>query len=477
MSDQVKALLIEDDPALSKVVSGALTDEGIQCSTASRADEGIRLLQADSYDVVISDIQLPGNMDGLSLVQELHRKDPRLPIILTTAYGTSSIAIEATKRGAFDYLQKPFQIPELVSLIEKGAKCRRMAEERVSMGKVSSNGHRALVGNSRRMQQVYTEIGRVAPSPVNVMIRGESGAGKELVARAVYQHSDREDGPFIAVNCLAIPETLLESELFGHEKGAFTGADSRKIGRFEQANHGTIFLDEIGDMTPSTQGKLLRVLEDRCIQRLGGRESIPIDVRIIAATHVDLEQAVADGSFRRDLYYRLRVVMIQLPSLKERGEDIPVLADYFIKRHGAALGFPNSTIEKDAVELLQKHPWPGNVRELENVIREAILLARDYPICSEHLLFSLSTDEIIENAEEASSWGLGHWVADKLKELEGCREGYEMILDEVESEIFAQALRQANFNKAKMARFLKISRPTAYEKLRKHGLQPTQEAA
>src|SRR5262249_29679276 len=257
-------------------------------------------------NVVITDLRLPG-IDGLELVRQLHAAQPRLPIILITAFGTTETAIEATKLGAYDYLLKPFDMPHMIDLVRKAAASNRMMSEPVILGE-PGQAREAIVGRSPSMQAIYKEIGRIASKPISVLIRGETGTGKELIARAIYQHSERAEAPFIAINCAAIPETLLESELFGHERGAFTGAESRRIGRFEQANHGTIFLDEIGDMTPNTQVKLLRVLQERTLQRLGGQETIAVDVRVICATHRDLDAAIRERLFREDLFYRLNVV-------------------------------------------------------------------------------------------------------------------------------------------------------------------------
>ncbi len=269
---------------------------------------------------------MPG-LNGLELVRELHAARPRLPILMMTAHGTTETAIEATQSGAYDYLLKPFEMPEL---LESGRAGRRRQPAHVRAGAARRTGpaRAAIVGNSRAMQSIYKEIGRIAAKPVSVLIRGETGTGKELIARAIYQHSDRANAPFVAINCAAIPETLLESELFGHERGAFTGAESRRIGRFEQADQGTIFLDEIGDMTPGTQVKLMRVLQEKSLQRLGGKETIPVDVRVIAATHRDLEAAIRQNQFREDLYYRISVVVLNLPPLRERKEDIPDLVRF-----------------------------------------------------------------------------------------------------------------------------------------------------
>jgi len=296
MPSAAKILLIEDDPGIVMTLRRVLTGEGHETLVETRGDSGLIRARAEEFDVVLTDMKLPG-LNGLELVRELHGAKPRLPIILITAHGTTETAIEATKAGAYDYLLKPFEIPELIGLVQKAVASRRLMTEPVDVG-VPGEARDALIGNSRLMQSIYKEIGRIASKPINVLIRGETGTGKELIARAIYQHSERARTPFIAINCAAIPETLLESELFGHERGAFTGAETLRIGRFEQADHGTIFLDEIGDMTPGTQIKLLRVLQEKCLQRLGGKPTIPVDVRVLAATHRDLEQAIKTKQFR-----------------------------------------------------------------------------------------------------------------------------------------------------------------------------------
>src|SRR5437667_10642932 len=306
-------------------------------------------------------MKLPG-LGGLDLVRELHGIQPRLPIILITAHGTTETAIEATKAGAYDYLLKPFEIPELIGLVQKAVASRRLMTEPADVG-TPAEARDALIGNSRLMQSIYKAIGRIESKPINVLIRGETGTGKELIARAIYHHSERARAPFIAINYAAIPETLLESELFGHERGAFTGAETLRIGRFEQADHGTIFLDEIGDMTPGTQVKPMRVLQEKCLQRLGGKETVPVDVRVVAATHRDLETAIQQKQFRQDLCYRLSVVVITLPPLRERREDLPDLVRYFLQKHGPDLGNAKPSIHPDAIEFLQTQTWPGNVRE------------------------------------------------------------------------------------------------------------------
>ncbi|MCI0537428.1 MAG: sigma-54 dependent transcriptional regulator [Verrucomicrobiales bacterium] len=325
-ANAVNILLIEDDARAAVSLEKLLRSEGYTVALSPRGDEGFARAQSENYDVVITDLRLPG-IDGLELVRRLHAIKPRLPIVLMTAFGTTETVIEATKRGAFEYLIKPFEMEDLLEVTAKAVASARLMSAPVDLGEAGSAGE-AIVGNSRVMQEVCKEIGRVADKSLAVLIRGETGTGKELVARAIYQHSVRADKPFIAVNCAAIPETLLESELFGHERGAFTGAESRRIGRFEQADGGTLFLDEIGDMSAFTQAKLLRVLQEKCIQRVGGKETIPVDVRIIAATHRDLEQAIREKQFREDLFYRLSSFVIHLPPLRNRLEDIPDLVRY-----------------------------------------------------------------------------------------------------------------------------------------------------
>jgi len=325
------------------------------------------------------------------------------------------------------------------------------------------------------MQTVFKEIGRLAAKPVTVLIRGETGTGKELVARAIYQHGGRDDRPFVVVNCVAIPETLLESELFGHEQGAFTGATARRIGRFEQANHGTIFLDEIGDMTMGTQAKLLRVLQDKTIQRLGGKETIPVDVRVVAATHRNLEQAIEEKQFREDLYYRLNVAVVHLPPLRERRDDIPALVRHFLRRYGEELGVANPAACTDAMQYLMQQPWHGNVRELENVVRRALLLARNKTIGPDEVRLAYSQTRPPRPAENQP---LPSYIGDLLGrasrgELENV---HAELVEAVERELYAQAIRLAQGNQAKAAKWLGVSRPTMREKLVQHGVHPVRDA-
>jgi nitrogen regulation protein NR(I) len=472
MKAAAKILLIEDDPGIVMTLRRVLMEEGYQVVVEKRGDSGLSLARTDSFDVVITDMKLPG-LSGLEIVQLLHAAKPRLPIILMTAHGTTETAIQATKSGAYDYLLKPFEIPEFIELVERALASSRLMTEPVELG-APGDARDAMIGNSRGMQEIYKEIGRIASKPVNVLIRGETGTGKELIARAVYQHSNRAKAPFIAINCAAIPETLLESELFGHERGAFTGAELRRIGRFEQADHGTIFLDEIGDMTPGTQVKLMRVLQERCLQRLGGKETLPVDVRVIAATHRDLEAAIQQKQFREDLYYRLSVVVITLPPLRDRQEDIPDLVKYFLRKHAAELGVADPSIHAEAVEFLRAQSWPGNVRELENVVRKVLLLAQGYTINADHVRAALSrTGPPVEASQQSLRQFVDELLAAaKRGELE---DAHGRLLQAAEREIFSRAIELAQGNQAKAARWVGVSRLTMREKLIQFGIHPAQE--
>jgi two-component system, NtrC family, response regulator len=472
MTAPAKILLIEDDATLAAALENVLKEEGYTPTLENRGDQGLARAQSEPFDAVVTDLKLPG-LDGLQLVRQLHSAQPRLPIILITAHGTTETAIEATKFGAYDYLLKPFEMAELLELVEKAVVSRRLMSEPVALG-TTSTARDAIIGNGRAMQSLYKEIGRIASRPVNVLIRGETGTGKELIARAVYQYSDRAQAPFVAINCAAIPETLLESELFGHERGAFTGAEARRIGRFEQADHGTIFLDEIGDLTPGTQVKLLRVLQEKCLQRLGGKETISVDVRVIAATHRDLERLMREKLFREDLYYRLSVVVLTLPALRERREDIPGLIAYFLQKYGTEFGMDNPSIHPEAVQFLQAQNWPGNVRELENVVRTVLLSARGYTIGLDHARAALQR---ASQAAQASDATLREYVASLLAAAQKGESGdaHAVLLEAAEREIFTQAIQLAHGNQAKAARWLGISRLTLREKLTQFGLRPTRE--
>jgi len=465
-------LLIEDDPGAASALQKVLEAEGYRVELAERGDDGLAQAQSGSFDLVLTDVKLPG-IGGLELAAQLRAAKPKLPIIMMTAHGTTDIAIEATKVGAYEYLIKPFEADDLLDVVAAAVAHSRLMSEPVEMGEAGT-ARFAIIGKSRAMQGIYKEIGRIAATPATVLIRGATGTGKELIARAIYQHGDRADKPFIAVNCAAIPETLLESELFGHERGSFTGAQARRIGRFEQAHGGTIFLDEIGDLNANTQSKLLRVLQERCIQRLGGDATIPVDVRVLAATHRDLETAIEEREFREDLYYRLSVVTIHLPDLSERAEDVPDLVRFFIGRYAREAGIETPSIQPEAVALLQTQTWPGNVRELENVVRQALLLARPFAISLDHVRQVLAK---AHKPPAIASQTHGAYVTDLLARAQRGEErnAYQKMMADLEPELFTQAIRLAQGNQAKAARWLGVTRLKMREKLTQLGLHPSRE--
>jgi len=467
-----RILLIEDDAGAASALRKVLETEGYAVEAVERGDEGLAQAAAAPFDLVLTDLKLPG-LSGLELAARLHGAKPKLPIIMMTAHGTTETAIQATKLGVYEYLIKPFEAEELLDLVASAVAHSKLMSEPVEMGSADAAGF-ALVGQSKVMQSIYKEVGRVAATPATVLIRGATGTGKELIARAIYQHSDRSAKPFIAVNCAAIPETLLESELFGHERGSFTGAQAKRIGRFEQAHGGTIFLDEIGDLNANTQSKLLRVLQERSIQRLGGDETVPVDVRVLAATHRDLETAIMEREFREDLFYRLSVVTIRLPALRERPEDIPELIKFFIRRYAKELGVETPSIQPAAITFLQEQPWPGNVRELENVVRQVLLLARPFAITLEHV------QQVVAKAHKPPvliNQSHGAYISELLGKVQRGEEhnAYARMIADLEPELFAQAIRLAQGNQAKAARWLGITRLKMREKLTQLGLRPSSE--
>lgn len=476
-------LLIEDDQRSAQSLERLLCAHGYSVTVCHDGTQGFQRAREGDFDLVITDFRLPG-VDGLELIRQLHGLKPRLPMVLMTAFGTTETAIEATKHGAFEYLLKPFDMAEMLQIVARAVASSRQMSETVELGSAEKPSGQAIIGNSRAMQTVYKEIGRVAATNVTVLIRGETGTGKELVARALYHYSDRAGKPFLAVNCAAIPETLLESELFGHERGAFTGADQRRIGRFEQAHGGTLFLDEIGDMTAFTQAKLLRVLQDKCIQRVGGKETIPVDVRILAATHRDLENAIQEKQFREDLYYRLTSVVIKLPPLRERADDIPALADYFLRRVAGELHLQLVALPAESLAWLPQQRWPGNVRQLENVLREALLASRGFAISPETLEQVLGKGAASTPA--ASAAGTSPASLESLMDnlLRQAKAGADLdvhaqVFEAMERALFTRAIELAQGNQAKAARWLKISRQTMREKLQLFGLKdaPDKEGA
>jgi nitrogen regulation protein NR(I) len=463
-------LVIDDDDQLRCSFEKLLTGEGFQVLSAASAEAGLQSVAARCPDLVILDIRLPG-MNGLDAFERLHAAQPKLPVIIMTAFGTTETAIKATRMGAFDYILKPFDIPEMLAIIGKAIDAGRFMRTPVALNTIPEKADRdAIIGSSAAMQEVYKAIGRVAATDATVLIRGESGTGKELAARAIYQHSQRANKPFLVINCVAIPETLLESELFGYEKGAFTGATHRRIGKIEQANGGTIFLDEVGDMPINLQAKILRLLQERCVERLGGRETIHVDVRIIAATNRNLEQMIAATSFREDLYYRLKVVTIWMPPLSQRVEDIEALAGYHLARHAAELGLKPPPIAGEALATLRQLPWPGNVRELANTLQKALIFNRGVPLRSEDILGAVREHGAVDgHGTESRENDLRKWIRARIRTGDS-EHLFEESVDRFSALLINEALNFTDGNRSRAARLLGISRPTLHAKIDKYQL-------
>ena len=459
-------LLVEDDASLAASLEQVLSLAGYNVTVAADGEAGLEHARAGCFAATVTDFKLP-RLSGLELVKQIYAVNRLMPIILMTAHGSAELAIEATKWGAYDYLMKPFEMGDLLAMIADGIGQSLSVADPVAISDERTPA--TLVGESGVMQAIYKEIGRVAATSTGVLIQGESGTGKELVARAIWRHSKRETKPFIAVNCTAIPETLVESEMFGHERGSFTGAEARRIGQFEQAHGGTIFLDEIGDMTLQTQAKLLRVLQEKTIRRVGGREAISVDVRVIAATHRDLAAAMREKQFREDLFYRLSVACIRLPPLRDRVEDIPKMVRHFLGLHSAEMGIPMPPIQKEAMEFFQGQPWPGNVRELENAVRRALLVRPGYPITLSDVHHAMAFSVPATSEHETS---LAALVRENLgRAARGESLGvYAEMLGIMERELFLQAIKLARGNQVQAARWLGISRLTLRHRLRGLGL-------
>jgi nitrogen regulation protein NR(I) len=469
-----RILIVDDDSSMRYSLNRMLEGQGLGVSLAKNGTEALERFAQDQPDLVVMDIKMPGR-SGLEVLREIKERDPKALVILMTAFGTTETAIEAMKFGAFDYILKPFDIPQMRGLVERALEISRMMKKMVSLPdrEETRGSEETLVGSSPAMQQVYKMIGQVAPTEVTVLLRGESGTGKEMVARAIYHHSRRGDKPFLPVNCAAIPETLLESELFGHEKGAFTGALTRRVGKFEQCHGGTLFLDEIGDMTPATQAKILRVLQDRQFERLGGSERITSDVRVIVATNKDLEKAIREGTFRQDLYYRLKVVTLHLPPLRERKEDIPELVRYFLQRFRADINREVLDISPKSLENLMRYPWPGNVRELENAVKRALVIAKSHSLLPED--FSLEgMEREMGPAEhldlEERLQKMMEPVFKELLELSRRNPGTD-LMSELERILIKRALQETKGNQVQAAVLLGISRNTLRSKVERYRIR------
>jgi len=469
-----RILVVDDDSSMRYSLNRMLEGQGLGVSLAKNGIEALERFAQDQPDVVVMDIRMPGR-SGLEVLREIKEKDPKALVILMTAFGTTETAIEAMKFGAFDYILKPFDIPQMRGLVERALEVSRMMKKMVSLPdrEETSVAEETLVGSSPAMQQIYKMIGQVAATEVTVLLRGESGTGKEMVARAIYHHSRRGDKPFLPVNCAAIPETLLESELFGHEKGAFTGALTRRVGRFEQCHGGTLFLDEIGDMTPATQAKILRVLQDGQFERLGGSERITSDVRVIVATNKDLEKAIREGTFRQDLYYRLKVVTLHLPPLRERKEDIPELVRYFLQRFRADINREVLDIAPKSLENLMRYHWPGNVRELENAVKRALVIAKSHSLLPEDFSLEGMEREIgpAEHLElEERLQKMMEPVFKDLLELSRRGPGTD-LMSELEKILIKRALQETKGNQVQAAILLGISRNTLRSKIERYRIR------
>jgi two-component system nitrogen regulation response regulator GlnG len=462
---QKRLLIVDDEPAILHAFRRGFRDSGIELHTAASAAEGLQLVGALNPDAVVLDVHLP-DASGLETFERIRAHDARIPVILVTGHGTADLAIEAMKRGAFDYLLKPLDLDTMRELATRACANGQLmhvpavvADEEPALDQAD-----ALVGRCPAMQEVYKAIGRVAGTDATVLISGESGTGKELVARAIYQHSQRSSKPFLAINCAAIPESLLESELFGHEKGAFTGAERKRIGKFEQVSGGTLFLDEVGDLAPMAQAKVLRVLQDQTFERVGGGETIRADVRLIAATNADLEKLVGAGNFRGDLFFRLNVFAIRLPPLRERNDDLPLLVDYFVRRFARELGRSAPVVAAETMEALRRYQWPGNVRELQSALKQAILKNAGGVILAESLPAVLNAPP---GAAESSATNILDWDRFVTEHIAaGTEDLYAEALATMEREVLIRVLRHTDGNQVQAARILGITRGSLRTKIK-----------
>ena len=476
-----KLLLIDDETDVQYSFQRIFDTPEIELTTASSGEEGLKLIPKVKPDLVLMDIRM-GGINGLETLRRIRAMDSKLLVILMTAYGTTQTAIEAMKLGAYDYLLKPFDVVKLKDIVHNALKAAHDMRQVVSYQPLleSEDYEAGIVGRSEAMQQVFKMIGQVAGTDATALITGESGTGKELVARAIYHHSNRSTQPFLAVNCAAIPEQLLESELFGHERGAFTGATLQRIGKFEQCNGGTLFLDEIGDMTPATQTKILRVLQSGTFEHVGGNTPIKVDVRIIAATNKPLEEAVAAREFREDLFYRLNVVRIHIPPLRDRREDVRLLVNYFLKKFARDQENSPKSVSGSVIKALEAYHWPGNVRELENIVRRALVVAK-----GDAILLSDLPPEVIGQSTSASAAapasatatatgdaGVTDVVSLARKLFQWARKDPKLkLIPAVERELVLQALKETSGNQVQAAKLLGITRATLRKRIEKFGIQ------
>jgi len=454
-----RILVVEDERAIQLALSGLLRREGHDVECAGSGDEAATMLRAHDYDLVITDLSLGRGPSGMDVLRDAKQLRPETVVVMITAHGSEKIAVEAMKNGAEDYVPKPFDNDEIRMVVSRALQRTRLEREnRLLLDQIQRQyGFENVIGTGPAMQRVFETIQKVAETDLTVLVRGESGTGKELVAQALHNRSSRKNRPFVAVNCAAISAELVESELFGHEKGAFTGADARREGRFEAADGGTIFLDEIGDMAPETQAKVLRVLQERSFERVGGTRPIQVDVRVVAATHRNLELEVRNGEFREDLYYRLKVVEIELPPLRERTQDIPALAQRFLERVTERLGREKKRFSESALAHLARHAWPGNVRELQNVIEQAAVLASTSVI---------EVDDLNLGAAEVK----GAPGAGGLEDL-AFSDAKKKAVEHFEREFLLRALRENDGNISRAAESIGMVRQSLQQKIRELGLR------
>jgi DNA-binding NtrC family response regulator len=450
-----RILIVEDEAKLRRVLALQLESAGFEIDEAASAEEALKV--AERVSLVLTDLKLPG-MDGVSLLTQLRRQNARLPVIVMTAFGTVENAVEAMKQGAADFLLKPFSLDHLMTVVEKALEVESLREENARLKEELGRRYEFdnIIGRGPKMREILASVRRVAPTRSTVLLCGESGVGKDLIARAIHFHSPRQGHPFVKIDCTAIPENLMESELFGYEKGAFTGANTSKPGKFEQADTGTMFLDEIGDVPPAIQVKLLRILQERTFERLGSNKMRQIDVRVIAATNVDLQAALQEGNFREDLYYRLNVFPLTIPPLRERREDIPFLAEHFLTKYAAELNSNVRAISHEAMEKLCGHNWPGNVRELENVMERSLVLATGEVLRPDDIrLDSGSRTTAMQGSQSVTSDFLPEGVS----------------LEQHEQGLIREALRRAGGNKSQAARMLGLTRNALRYRLAQMGLE------
>jgi len=448
-----RILVVEDEEKLRRVIELQLSSTGFDVDKAATAEEGLKI--ADRADLILTDLRLPG-MDGVQFLSQIRRQNAQVPVVMMTAYGSVETAVESMKAGATDFLLKPFSLDHLMQVVYKALEMRALRDENRQLKEELGRRYEYdnIVGRSEPMQEIFATIERVAPTRATVLLAGESGVGKDLIARAIHFHSPRRERPLVKINCSAIPENLMESELFGYEKGAFTGAVGTKPGKFEQADTGTVFLDEIGDVPAAIQVKLLRILQEREFERLGSNVTRHIDVRVIAATNQDLRAALEQGTFREDLYYRLNVVPLNIPPLRERKPDIPFLANHFLRKLAPDSGHEVEAISDAAMEKLVGYHWPGNVRELENVIERALILCRGSQLEADDIKL-----EMAPRARPASDPNQHHFLPEGL------------TLDQYEQEIIREALRRADGNKSQAARLLGLTRNALRYRLTQMGLE------